>query len=206
MSKAKLTVIGSNDTDQELEDIINSIQGFYHTEEEAAFFAEKVVYKRAKKGTVLLKEGQLVKTTFFLFKGCVREFYLKDGEEKTVAFYTDGECLSDDLKKYTKAASTVTWQCVTDCIISVFQFEDEKEMYRRFPRIESACRIENEKQYAQYKEAMHQFLAFSPEERYEHLLSTKPELFQLVPLYHIASYLGVKPESLSRIRNRLRAS
>lgn len=206
MSKAKLTVIGANDADQEVEDVINSLQAFFQSEEEATFFAEKVVYKRVKKGAFLLREGQLVKATFYLFKGCIREFYLKDGEEKTVAFYTEGESLSDDQKKYTKEASSVTWQCVTDCIVSVIQFEDEKEMFKKFPRIESACRIENEKQFAQYKNSMHQFFAFSPEERYEHLLATKPELFQLVPLYHIASYLGVKPESLSRIRNRLRAS
>ena len=206
MSKPILRVIESNDVDAEVEAVINELRKSYQTEEEVEFFSETVVVKKVKKGTILLREGQSVKASFFVCKGCVREYYLKDGEDRTVAFYTEGESIRDDEKKATRSASSVTWECVTDCIVTEFQFEDELEMFRRFPRIEAICRIETEKEFARYKDAMVQFLASSPEERYLHLLNTKPHLFQLVPLYQIASYLGVKPESLSRIRNRLRAS
>jgi CRP-like cAMP-binding protein len=100
----------------------------------------------------------------------------------------------------------VNWETASECIVSVFTHEVEKEMYRRFPRLESLCRMETEKHYSSFKKSLHHYLDSSPEERYENLIETKPELFQLVPLYHIASYLGVTPESLSRIRRRMKVS
>lgn len=177
-----------------------------NTQEEKDFFAERIEVKRVHKGVFLIKEGQLINTSYHLFKGCIREYYLKNGEEKTVGFYTAGDSLFDNANQSSRIPSAVNWECVCDCIISVFPYEAEKEMYRRFPRLESLCRMETEKQYSSYKKEVNHYLACTPEERYENLIKTKPELFQLVPLYHIASYLGVKPESLSRIRNRLRVS
>jgi CRP-like cAMP-binding protein len=197
----------STSSDPEVLEIVDSLaSSTYTTAEENDFLATRLNVKRVAKGAFLLKQGQIVKTSYHLFKGCVREFYLKDGEEKTAAFYTAGESVIDDGAKLSQAPSSVSWECATECIVSVFSFEAEKEMFRRFPRLESLCKMETEKQYSNYKQLMNNYLASSPEERYETLVKTKPELFQLVPLYHIASYLGVKPESLSRIRNRMRFS
>lgn len=191
--------------DLEVLEIMKSlVSSTENTPEEKDFFAENIPVKRVKKGMFLIKEGQMLKASYHIFKGCIREFYYKDGEEKTVAFYTAGDSLSDDGNKLTP--SKVNWECASECIISIFTFEVEKEMYNRFPRLESYCRMGVEKQYSEYKDTVNNYLSSSPEERYENLLSTKPELFQLVPLYQIASYLGIKPESLSRIRSRLRSS
>lgn len=174
--------------------------------EEKAFFAEYIPVRRIKKGEFILRDDQVLKASYHLFKGSVREYYYKDGEEKTTAFYIAGESLTDDGNKPVQKPSGVNWECVSECIVSVFTFEVEKEMYRRFPRLESLCRMGTEAQYSQYKTEMNLFLSSTPVERYEHLLKTKPEIFQTVPLYQIASYLGIKPESLSRIRNRLRSA
>lgn len=202
-----VTSSGQLDPDFEVLEIKKSlVSSNRNTQEEKDFFAENIPVKRLKKGTLLLKEGQMLKSSYHLFKGCIREFYCKDGEEKTVAFYTVGDSLYDGGHRLNQTPSNVTWECVCECIISVFSFEVEKEMYSRFPRLESLCRIETEKQYSSYKNTVNNYLSSSPEERYENLIKTKPELFQFVPLYHIASYLGVKPESLSRIRGRLRSS
>ncbi len=177
-----------------------------NTQEEKDFFAENIDVKRIKKGVYLLKEGQFLRSSYHVFKGCIREYYLKDGEEKTAAFYTAGDSLSDDGNTLTQVASSVNWVCMCECIISIYPFAVEKEMYKRFPRLESLCKMGNEKNYSNYRSSMNTYLSSSPVERYENLIKTKPELFQLVPLYHIASYLGVKPESLSRIRKRLSSS
>ncbi|MES2652517.1 MAG: Crp/Fnr family transcriptional regulator [Bacteroidota bacterium] len=198
---------GKADLDFEVLEIMNSlVSSNENTQEEKDFFAENIAIKRVKKGVFLLKEGQFLKSSYHLYKGCIREFYLKDGEEKTVAFYTVGDSLSGDGNKLNQVPSDVSWECICECIISVFPFEVEKEMFQLFPRLESLCRMGIEKRYSNYKNAVNNYLSSSPGERYEHLIKTKPELFQLVPLYHIASYLGVKPESLSRIRGRLRSS
>lgn len=197
----------TTDLDQEVLEIRKSlISSDYNTQEEKDFFANKIIVKKVKKGELLLREGQFIKTSYHLFKGCIREYYLKDGEEKTIGFYTAGESPSGDGNKENQVPSAVSWECVSECIISIYTFEVEKEMYRRFPRLESMCRIETEKHYSNYKTKVNNYLSSSPGERYENLMKTKPEIFQFVPLYHIASYLGVKPESLSRIRNRLRTS
>lgn len=197
----------TTDIDQEVLAFRKSIiSSDYNTQEEKDYFAEKIIVKKVKKGELLLRQGQFLKSSYHLFKGCIREYYLNDGEEKTVSFYTAGDSLSDEPNKADRVPSAVSWECVSDCIISVFTFEVEKEMFRKFPRLESMCRIETEKQYSTFKTEINNYISSSPSERYENLMKTKPEIFQFVPQYHIASYLGVKPESLSRIRNRLRTS
>lgn len=200
-------VARESNADLELQEIIESLcSSNENTQEEKDFFREWIDVRRVKKGVLLLREGQFINTSYYLFKGCIREYYLKDGEEKTVAFYTTGDIIMDGGSILNNARSSVNWECVCESIVSVFRASVEKEMYKRFPRLESLCRIETEKQYSNYKNAVNTYLSSSPEERYENLVKTRPEIFQLVPLYHIASYLGVKPESLSRIRNRLRSS
>ncbi len=200
-------IAGQLDPDIELQEIIDSlVTSNYNTQEEKDFFKASIDIVRMKKSTLLLREGQFIDTSYYLYKGCIREYYLKDGEEKTLAFYTAGDIIADGGNKLNNARSTVNWECVCESIVSVYPASVEKEMYRRFPRLESFCRMETEKQYSNYKNAVNTYLSSSPVERYENLVEAKPEIFQLVPLYHIASYLGVKPESLSRIRNRLRSS
>jgi len=81
--------------------------------------------------------------------------------------------------------------------------EKTKEMYRRFPRFEKMCRIKSEEDITKFQEKFSRYISSSPEERYVHLLETRPELIDRVPQYHLATYLGMKPESLSRIRKRL---
>jgi CRP-like cAMP-binding protein len=176
------------------------------TEEEAEFISAFTEVKKVEKGTLLLKAGKISTACYHVYKGCIREYCLKDGEEITTGFYTEGDSLSDDTSKFNKSPSLLNWECMVDSIVSVVPYEVEMEMYKRFPRLEALCRIETEKQFGNFKVAANIYHSSSPEERYYNLLKTRPELFELVPLYHIASYLGVKPESLSRIRNRIRNS
>ena len=190
--------------DYEVLEIIHSLSNSdVTTQEEKDFVAGKIDVKRVKKGVFLLEEGQIIRSSYHLFKGCIREYHLKDGEEKTVAFYTSGDSLSGGSDPLKEISSSINWECMSECIISIFPFAVERELHKRFPRLDSLCRIETEKHYFNYRSAINTYLSSSPAERYENLIKTKPELFQLVPLYHIASYLGVKPESLSRIRSRL---
>ncbi|MHA4846692.1 Crp/Fnr family transcriptional regulator [Flavitalea antarctica] len=190
--------------EHDIHEIVNAVD-FQHvlSEEEAAFFSEFNNVIKVKKGQLLLREGQIARNCYHIYKGCVREFCLKDGEEITTEFYTVGDSISDDISKLQNIPTQLNWECAADCIVSVVPVEIEKEMYKRFPRLEALCRIEAEKKASGYKQTVYNYLASTPEERYENLRLNRPELFDLVPLYHIASYLGLKPESLSRIRKRL---
>lgn len=195
----------SSEADQEIESIINSEEYLsIITEEEAAFISQHNDIREIEKGTLLLRRGQIARNCYHVFKGCIREYIIKDDEEITTGFYTAGDSLSDDASKLNQTPSSFNWECVVDTIVSIVPLEFELELYKRFPRLETLCRIETEKRLSDYKVTVSNYNSSSAEERYETLLNTRPEIFELVPLYHIASYLGVKPESLSRIRNRLR--
>lgn len=174
--------------------------------EEIQRIVAEVSIKTLKKGSLLLREGQIPQACYYIFKGCVREYYLLDGEEKTTEFYLEGDSVSDDLSKIERKPSRKYWECLEDTTLSVFTQAQEEKMYRLFPFMESLCRIETEKKFGQFRELMAFYLASSPEERYLDLLKTRPNLLNRVPQYQLASYLGVKPESLSRIRGRIHAN
>lgn len=165
---------------------------------------KEIPLKTFKKGTFLLKEGQVVTTCFSVIQGCVREFYLMDGEERTTEFYTEGDSLSAAASRSQGTPAKQYWECIETTTLSVFTYEKEKELYRRFPRLESLCRVEVEEKFAAYQEAMAIYVNSTPEERYLNLLKNRPDLLDRVPQYQLASYIGVKPESLSRIRGRIR--
>lgn len=173
------------------------------SEEEKTAILEMSARKDFPKGTILLREGEFPSKCFYVLKGCVRQYTLKDGEEKTTFFFTEGQAVFSNLNRDTRVASKHFLECVEDCELSVTTQVQEEEMYKRFPRFEAMCRHSTAKQFEEFQDMFATFISSSPEERYLHLLETRPELLQRVPHYQLASYLGVKPESLSRIRKRI---
>lgn len=171
--------------------------------EELAQLVEFVPIREFPKGTMLLRAGAIPTACYYNFKGLVREFYLKDGEERTTQFYLEGEGISACLSGAERVPSPYYLECVEACTLSVLTAEREVELYRRFPRLESICRVQTERLLLEYKAQMTRYITSSPEERYLHLKQQRPELLTRVPQYQLASYIGVKPESLSRIRRRL---
>ncbi len=156
-----------------------------------------------KKGDFLVKEGEKNINTYFIISGCVRQYKLVDGEEITTNFFTEdhwiialGNFISENLSNYSLI-------CMEDTTIVKGNEQKAQELFRHFPRFETISRAVMEHVFAEQQTFMTTYLTDSPEERYRKLLKSRPDLFQRVPQYHIASYLGVKPESLSRIRNRI---
>ncbi|MBV6652439.1 MAG: hypothetical protein KI786_01700, partial [Mameliella sp.] len=79
-------------------------------------------------------------------------------------------------------------------------------LFRKFPRFETISRAIMERAFAEQKAALTSYYTDSPEQRYLRLIQAKPDLVQRIPQYHLASYIGVKPESLSRIKKRMASS
>jgi len=155
-----------------------------------------------EKGTVLLREGDLSNECYLVFKGCIRSYLIKNGDERTIEFYTEEQpvlpiCFGK------KIPSEHYLECIEDTIACVSTPENEKEMFQKYPLLESACRIMAETMMTKYQVSLIDYLTTSAEDRYLKLLQDRPELIQRVPQYQLASYLGIKPESLSRIRRRL---
>ncbi len=154
------------------------------------------------KGTVLLKEGQSSNECFFIFRGCIRSYSKNFSEESTAEFYTEEQSVTPSVYG-TGAPSKLFYECVEDTIATVGTPELEEEMFAKYPQLEALSRAMTNILMAAQKEEFEEFRHASPEQRYLNFLEKRPGLIQRVPLYQIASYLGMKPESLSRIRRRL---
>jgi CRP-like cAMP-binding protein len=171
-------------------------------EAEKKAIIDLAIFRTFKKGTVLLKEGEFSKDNYFVIKGCLRTYYVIEGEERTTAFYTEFESLAP-LCSVTNKPSEQYVSCVEESMVLVSNPEMEQISFQKFPRFETLCRILSEKLMAKTQASFDDFKTSSPEQRYLNLLRSRPDLFQRVPQHQLASYLGIKPESLSRIRKRL---
>ncbi|NHM07589.1 Crp/Fnr family transcriptional regulator [Flavobacterium sp. CYK-4] len=172
------------------------------TEEEKSTLLSLNLFHSVKKGTILLKEGQKSNESYFVLKGCIRSYYNIDGEEKTTAFYTEMEALVPP-SVLSKTPSPYYVSCIEDCILTISNTDMEEEINRKFPKFETMCRMMSEELLAKERIDFDAFKTSSPEQRYLNLLQVRPDLIQRVPQHQLASYLGIKPQSLSRLRARI---
>lgn len=184
--------------------LITYFSGFTSfTEEERQALEDSMVIKAFEKGDFLSKEGEANNHSYFLLSGLVREYRLIDGEETITNFYTEGQWIIS-LTGFTKdTIATDYLVCNEDTSVVIGNEEKAQQLFREFPRFETISRAVMETVFAGQQKTMMYHLTASPEDRYQRLLETKPELVQRVPQYQLASYIGVKPESLSRIRKRM---
>jgi CRP-like cAMP-binding protein len=173
------------------------------SDEESRAISETMCIQHYKKGTVLLKEGQISTEAYFVLEGCVRQYYLVDGEEKTNNFFTEEQWVVSINSFSQMISSNHFLECCIDSSLVVGNRDKEEYLYKRFPKLETISRKVMEKIFAEQQEIMSSYTTDTPEQRYLKLLKSRPNLFQRIPQYQIASYIGVKPESLSRIRKRI---
>ncbi len=159
--------------------------------------------KTYPEGTNLLKEGQIARDAFLVIKGCVRKYSIEDGEEKTSTFYTEFQSAVNFDSMANHSPSKYYFTCTEDTTVAILNSEKENALYKRFPRFGEVCRVEMEKMLGASQENLSIFKNSTPKERYVNLLNERPNLINRVPQYQLASYLGIKPETLSRIRKRI---
>ncbi|MFC3809369.1 Crp/Fnr family transcriptional regulator [Lacihabitans lacunae] len=160
------------------------------------------IFRSVKKGMILLNEGQKTKNSYFVLKGCIRTYYVIEGEEKTTAFYTEMDALTPNCV-INKTPSEYFISCVEDSIVLVSDSDMEVEINTKFPKFDVMCRKLSEELLAKKQVDFDAFKTSSPEQRYLNLMEKRPDLIQRVPQHQLASFLGMKPQSLSRIRARI---
>ena len=160
------------------------------------------IFNRYKKGTVLLREGQISNMGYFVLSGCLRSHYVIDGNEKTTAFYTEMEGVTPHcvLKK---TPSEYYISTVEDSILLESTPDMEQEIFENLPKFEKLCRLLSEDVLSKQQIDFNEFKILNPEQRYQNLLNNRPDLIQRVPQHQLASFLGITPQSLSRLRSRI---
>lgn len=172
------------------------------TEDEKNAIVSLDIFRSVKKGTVLINEGQNSNESYFVLKGCIRTYYNIDGEEKTTAFYTEMEALTPHCV-VSKTPSKYFISCIEDTLLLVSNAEMEEEVNTKFPKFGIMCGMFSAELLAKNKIDFDEFKISSPEQRYLNLLKARPDLIQRVPQHQLASFLGIKPQSLSRLRARI---
>ncbi len=176
------------------------------TAEEIKALADSMVIRECRKGDFLLKEGQRNTDTFFVLTGLVRQYKLTDREEITTNFFSEGQWIIalTSFSDHTSASDYLA--CEENTSVVVGNEQKAQEIFQQFPRLETVSRMVMERVFAEQQKLLLSYHTDTPEQRYLSLLKNRPDIFQRVPQYHIASYIGVKPESLSRIRKRITTS
>ncbi|PKP05284.1 MAG: Crp/Fnr family transcriptional regulator [Bacteroidetes bacterium HGW-Bacteroidetes-6] len=152
--------------------------------------------------TILLQDGEISSHIFYIKKGCLRQWFNKDGKDITLQFFFEKQAVASIDSFLNNKPSLFTIESIEPSdVISVSKdtFEKLNEIY---PEFKDKL---NEYLFQRFRNYVQLFLSRikdSPKERYEDLIKYHPEIIKRVPQHYIASYLGITPISLSRIRNR----
>jgi CRP-like cAMP-binding protein len=173
------------------------------TAEEIKALTDSIIIKEINKGDFLIKEGEKNKDSYFVLSGLIRQYKLINGEELTTNFFNEGQWIISLTSFLDNPISDNYLISEETSVLVVGSEEKAQEIFENFPRLETTSRAVMEKVFSEQQIMLTSYITDTPEQRYLKLLKDRPDIFQRVPQYQIASYLGVKPESLSRIRKRI---
>jgi CRP/FNR family transcriptional regulator, anaerobic regulatory protein len=183
---------------------IKSIVSLNENEEEA--FTKILEIKQFKKKAFLLQQGQICNKVSFINTGCMRLFYEVEGVENTVQFFFADRWYTDYESFLTGNPTIENLQALEDCEVIQFKKSDLYNLYITHPVFERVGRILAENAFLSVSKLNKMLTNEEPQQRYLSLLNQRPEVVKNIPQHYIASYLGIKPESLSRIRKRIQNS
>jgi CRP-like cAMP-binding protein len=152
----------------------------------------------------LLEAGNICHKLSYITQGACIKYRIKDGKEEVIDFYLEGMLTGDYVSFVTMGPTDQYVKALEDTRLEQITREDLLHLYSTQPLMERAGRIISERIYCRAITRMLSYQNESPELRYRNLVTERPTLFQRVPQYLIASYLGVTAVGLSKIRKRLR--
>ncbi|MGB1003230.1 MAG: Crp/Fnr family transcriptional regulator [Salibacteraceae bacterium] len=168
------------------------------------FFSSKLVCSEIPKKTIFLRLGEIENSISFIEKGGVRLFIPKEFEENdvTFGFSFSGELISAYDSFLTRSPSLYQLETLQDTVIWSIRYSDLQEVYDQTKIGDRLGRITAERLFLIKSNREQSLLNETPDERYLNLLKNRPELITQIPLKYIASYIGVTPQALSRVRKR----
>ncbi len=157
-----------------------------------------------QKGSILLRAGEIVQHQYYVDNGCLRTYYLQEtGKQHTLQFAIKDWWISDYTAYFSQSNAMLHIECVKTAVVYKISQKDMQQLYKSIPVLETFFRHKLEKAFASFQRRILSNLAKPATVRYQEFLLKYPKIEQNINNYHIASYLGITTESLSRIRKSL---
>lgn len=152
--------------------------------------------------TILLEEGEISKQIHFVKSGCLRQCFNKDGKDITFQFFFENQAVASFDSFMNSQPSIFSIEALEPTVISSISKEDFDKLMDSIPKFKDAMFNLTVSRFRVYTHLFLSRIKDSPQERYKDLVQNRPDIIQRIPQHYIASYLGITPISLSRIRNR----
>ena len=185
-----------------MQDLIHIIKSFVPLSSEAEEYIISIATEKTiPKGSVILRQGQRVNDIFFVTNGCLRSYCIdKNGKEHTLHFAIKNNWISDYIAFHSNETAKLTIECLQESEVIQFPSKKLNSMLGMFPELEPFQRRNLENLFVRLEKRILNQLQLTAAERYELFSEEYPEVEKHARNYHIASYLGITQESLSRIR------
>lgn len=172
--------------------------------EEFNFLASKFEEITLDKNEILIQENSTVYYQYYVIEGCLRSFLVDDnGKEHTLQFAINDWWISDYTAFFSESKAMLSIKSVHKSTILRVSRKNMEDLYEKIPQVAHFNRIKLEKAYSALQKRILANLSMTAKERYISFINSYPNIEQSVKNYHIASFLGITTESLSRIRKEL---
>lgn len=187
-----------------MKSIIDTLSQYLEMSEHVKMkLAELIVLKKLKKGTLLLKEGETCQHIYFMKKGFARGFFNQDGKDITSWFAVENDLATSLYSFVTQKPSFENIEILENSILYALSYDSLQQLYHQYTEFNLIGRRLVEKYYVELMARTISLQFQTAKERYQQLLVHQPQLLQRASLGHIASYLGISQETLSRIRAKI---
>lgn len=182
-----------------MKSVFKSVQNF--SDEELNLLDDLVQFRTLKKGELLLTENEVCNEVVFIKKGILRSFFVNHkGDEITNCFAFENEFMASFASFITEKKAEENIQALADTELEILNRKDLEKLYQSGFNWQETGRKLTELEFVNLHKRMVSFQKFSAAQRYEELYKNHQRYLQLIPLQYLASYLGVSPRHLSRIR------
>lgn len=165
-------------------------------------FGKFFVEQKVKPKVTLLNAGEIANYVHFIKKGCLREWFNKDGKDITFQFFMEGQSVASIDSFINAKPSLFSIESIEPSTIISIKKEDLEKLFSVYPEIKDVLQDLTFQRFRNYSQLFLSRITDSPKERYEELIKNQPEIIKRISQHYIASFLGITPVSLSRIRNK----
>ena len=174
------------------------------TDEELEFVKPNISILKLKKKQILIHENEIQKSIAFIYSGLIRSYFIEEnGKEINNAFFSENEFVTDYLSFIKQQKTKYTFECLEDCILISIPFETVEIAYDKYKNFANFGRKIAEWALENRTKKYESFLFETAEERYLRFFAENKPIMNRISLSHLASYLGIERQSLSRIRSKI---